>query len=134
MRYLVQKTNIRIMKRSLFYMLLFAFLPAFVGGQNIKLVNGLAYNEDGSLLEGKYHVLYDNGQTKEEYNYHNGILEGYFTAYHENGVIKEQGLFNNGQKHGKWTKWTTDNQKIGMVKYNNGFKGGKWQIWDPNGT
>jgi antitoxin component YwqK of YwqJK toxin-antitoxin module len=109
----------------------FSFITAQT---SIEIINGLAYNADNELMDGKYYTTYEDGTIKEELNYQNGVKQGAFLAYYEDGALKEQGLFTDNQKDGRWTKWAQNGNKIGDIHFKNGIKDGKWRIWDANGT
>jgi len=108
-------------------------LPLITISQGIYERNGLSYDKDGSLLNGKYVQTSDEDQSTKVYYFNNGLLDGDCFIYASNGNVLEQGKYVDGQKHGKWTNWNEDGQKTGEVKFDHGQRDGKWQIWDEKG-
>lgn len=120
------------MKKIVTTFLALITVAGFAFAQSFELVDGIAYNINGTLANGKY--TYDLNETQKEVSFVNGIKEGNFNVFAANGNLVETGAFHNNQKHGLWQKWNAEGIKISEVVFDNGVRDGKWTIWDDNGT
>ena len=88
------------------------FIPLITISQGLYEKNGLTYDADGSLVNGKYIQTSEDDYSTKIINYNNGLLHGEFLVYASNGNLLERGKYIDGQKHGKWTNWSLEGTPI----------------------
>lgn len=120
--------------KAIYILTALLILPLITISQGLYERNGLSYDKEGNLLNGKYVQTSEEDQTKKVYNFNSGLLDGDCLIYASNGNLLEQGKYVDGQKHGKWTNWNVEGKKTGEIRFNHGQRDGKWQIWDENGV